>query len=79
MKYSHLILLQETWLFECNLYLLGEINSNLCFAAKGADHYNPLTPSQAPRGYGGVAILWKNNISTIFAKITLKINICPII
>jgi len=53
-----ILLLQETWLFEAQLSLLGEINSEIQYAGKGADHNQPLPPIQMPRGYGGVAVLW---------------------
>ena len=34
--------------------MLGEISEN-----------NPIQPTQMPRGYGGVAILWKQEIDNI--------------
>lgn len=66
---AHFLLLQETWLFECNTYKLSEIGQNLCFAAKGVDLYNPISPVQVPRGYGGVAILWKKDMDHLVTKL----------
>ena len=59
---SDFVLLQETWLFQCNQHLLAEVASDVQYAGKGVDFYNPLSPIQLPRGYGGVAILWKSSI-----------------
>lgn len=60
-KYD-IILLQEHWLFEFQIDLLNEIDLNLCSTGKGVDKYNPIQPSQIPRGYGGVGILWNKEI-----------------
>ena len=40
--------------------LLDEICLDTNAAGKGADLNNPLPPIQMPRGYGGVAIMWKS-------------------
>ena len=34
----------------------------LIFAGKGVDKSNPIEPTQMPRGYGGVAVLWTDKI-----------------
>ena len=39
--------------------MLGEISYNICFAGKDVDINNPIQPVQMPRGYAGVAIIWK--------------------
>ena len=39
--------------------MLGEISDNICFAGKGVDINNQIQPVQMPRGYAGMAILWK--------------------
>ena len=64
LKENHLILIQEHWLFQCQTYLIGEIDSNICYVAKGVDINNPIQPTQLPRGYGGVAVLWNKNIDS---------------
>ena len=50
---NHIVLIQEHWLFQCQIYKIGEIDSNICYAAKGVDINNPIQPTQLPRGYGG--------------------------
>ncbi|CAG2204318.1 unnamed protein product [Mytilus edulis] len=42
-----------------------EIDANVNYAAKGVDKYDPLPPIYLPRGYGGVAIIWKMNLDSI--------------
>ena len=56
-KTNDIILLQEHWLFQCQIDELGEIRENTCYAGKGADKNNTIETTQMPRGYGGVAIL----------------------
>ena len=34
------------------------------YAAKGVEINNPIQPTQLPRGYGGVAVLWNKNIDS---------------
>ena len=58
-KTEDIILVQEHWLFRCKLNLLDEINENFLVSV---DYYDPISPVQIPRGYGGVAIFWKRNI-----------------
>ena len=45
--------------------MLGEISEKICYAGKGVDINNPIQPTQMPRGYRGVAILWKQEIDNI--------------
>jgi exonuclease III len=35
---------------------------NINFVGKGVDKYNPVLPKSMPRGYGGVTIIWRENI-----------------
>lgn len=62
MRYTKLFLIQEHWLFQCQIDMLGEIHQDLRYAAKGVDIYNELQPTKLPRGYGGVGILWHQDI-----------------
>ena len=51
------LLLQEHWLFDCQLYRLNEI-SDLCVGlSKPVDTGDPIFPDQMPCGYGWTAIL----------------------
>ena len=45
-------------MFQCQINCLGEICDKIHFAGKGVDRSNPNEPTQMPRGYGGVAVLW---------------------
>jgi hypothetical protein len=47
------------WLFEFQLHLLGEIGADISYIGKVVDMNNNIQPTQLPRGYGGVAIIWK--------------------
>jgi hypothetical protein len=38
---------------------LGEIGADISYIGKAVDVNNNIQPTQLPRGYGGVAILWK--------------------
>ncbi|CAG2248026.1 unnamed protein product [Mytilus edulis] len=64
-RQNDFVLIQEHWLFEGQLNLIGEIDANVNYAAKGVDKYDPLPPIYLPRGYGGVAIIWKMNLDSI--------------
>ena len=61
-KPEDIILVQEHWLFKCQLNLLEEINENVLVSGRSVDYHDPISPGQIPRGYGGVAIFWKKNI-----------------
>lgn len=57
-----IVLIQEHWLFKCQLYLLNEINETFQVSGKSVDFYNPISPAQIPRGYGGTAIFWRKSL-----------------
>ena len=58
----HLSILQEHWLFDCNLHKLKSICNHYTGCGKDVDTGDPILPVQMPRGYGGTAILWKHDI-----------------
>ena len=60
-RHNDIVLIQEHWLFHFQINLLEQIHEDINAAGKGADMNNPIHPMQIPRGYGGVAILWKKN------------------
>jgi hypothetical protein len=41
-------------------YALSQLLLEACL--KGVDKYNPVLPKSMPREYGGVAIIWRENI-----------------
>jgi exonuclease III len=59
---ADIILVQEHWLFDNHLQLLSEVHDSLFGTGKAVDSENPIIPSHMPRGYGGVAVLWKKDI-----------------
>lgn len=67
--YADIVLLQETWLFTCELPLLNELHTQYTGIGKSVDMDNPLEPIKMPRGFGGVAVLWKKDIDRIIRGI----------
>jgi hypothetical protein len=59
LKQHQIILIQEHWLFEAQINTIGDLNKNINFVGKEVDKYNPVLPKSMPRGYGGVAIIWR--------------------
>ena len=57
-----MISLQEHWLVQCQINLLGVIHEKLNYVGKGVDINNELQPDRLPRRYGGVGILWHQDI-----------------
>jgi hypothetical protein len=64
LKQHQIILIQEHCLsvFEAKINTIGDLNKNINFVGKGVDKYYPVLPKSMPRGYGGVAIIWRENI-----------------
>ena len=75
MKTEDIILIQEHWLFSCQMQLLDEINEQYNVSGKSVDHFNPITPVQIPRGYGGVAIFWKKEIDYLVSDKDIGIEL----
>ena len=59
---ADILFLQEHWLFDCQLHRLSEISDLCTGSGKAVDTGDPILPVQMPRGYGGIAILWKKEI-----------------
>jgi hypothetical protein len=57
-------MLQERWLFDCQLNILQEIHQDFNGAGKSVDPNDPISPYQMPRGYAGVAILWRKDLDS---------------
>ena len=64
-KNHQIILVQEHWLFQFQIQLLGEIAEDKFFVGKGVDLNDTIQPVQLPRGHGGVAILWDKSIGNL--------------
>ncbi|CAG2211406.1 unnamed protein product [Mytilus edulis] len=48
---------------------IGDLFSKTSWTCKSVDENNPIPPTQRPRGYGGVAILWKQSMDHLVEKI----------
>jgi exonuclease III len=48
---------------------LGEIGADISYIGKAVDMNNNIQPTQLPRGYGGVVILWKRQDNNIIKQI----------
>lgn len=70
-KNVDICLLQEHWLYSCQLKLLDEIHENFTGAGKAIDSNDPIAPVQIPRGYGGTAILWKKKLNLIVTPLDI--------
>ena len=71
--------LQEHWLFSFQESTLTEIDKTMCHSAKFVDEDNPLEPTNCPRGFGGVAILWDMDLDKHVEVITSANNRCVVI
>ena len=52
------------------LNMIGEIGTDICYEAKAVDMNNNIQPAQVPRGYDGVAILWKKQIDHLIKPLS---------
>ncbi|CAG2240370.1 unnamed protein product [Mytilus edulis] len=59
-----ILLLQEHWLFDHELYLLDEIHTQFCGKGKAVDSDSSTCDLfiRSHRGYGGVAVIWDRTI-----------------
>jgi len=67
-------MLQEHWLFKCQLTSLEEIHEDFTGCGKSVDNTDPLLPSHLPRGYGGVCILWRKTIDHLVTPLEIGNN-----
>ena len=57
-----ILFLQEHSLFQFEKHKLEQICPKFNVASKSVDEVNPICPIQKPRGYGGVAVLWRKEL-----------------
>ncbi|CAC5360626.1 unnamed protein product [Mytilus coruscus] len=71
-----IILLQEHWLFDHELYLIDEIHSQFCGKGKAVDSDRSTCDLliRSHRGYGGVAIIWDRAIDQYIPILLEKLN-----
>ena len=63
------MLVQEHWLFDCQLHRLSTVCREFTGQGKVVDTCDPILPLQMPRGYGGTAVLWKCGIDHLIATL----------
>ncbi|CAG2192195.1 unnamed protein product [Mytilus edulis] len=61
---NDILLLRAHWLFHAQLHHLQKIGKCTNYAAKGCDEYDPIQPIFLPKGRGGVAFIWKNEVDS---------------
>ena len=61
---NDIVMIQEHWLFHSQIPMLNEVRSDVNSVGKGTDINDPMLPTQMPRGYGGVGILWKKELDS---------------
>jgi len=71
MECMDVCLIQEHWLFNCQIDLFNEIHENLIGIGKSVDDKDPIQPSHMPRGYGGVGILWRKEIDHLISDVAI--------
>ncbi|VDI56566.1 Hypothetical predicted protein [Mytilus galloprovincialis] len=82
---SKIVCLQEHWLFNFEKNSLDELFPECEWTVKSVDELNPIGPTQRPRGYGGVAILWREDIKHLIERLVegserivcVKVNVSP--
>lgn len=82
---SKIVCLQEHWLFNFEKNSLDELFPECEWTAKSVDELNPIGPTQRPRGYGGVAILWREDVKHLIERleegneriVCVKVNVSP--
>ena len=69
-KKTDVFLVKEHWYFNCQLAKLDIVCEVFNSCGKAVDTGNPILPVQMPRGYGGVAILWRKDIDRLVTTLS---------
>ncbi|CAG2212379.1 unnamed protein product [Mytilus edulis] len=64
-----IVLIQEHWLFNYEKELLKQHHSDFITFSRQIDDNEPLSPISRPRGHGGIAILYRKSMSTMFSQL----------
>ncbi|VDI33131.1 Hypothetical predicted protein, partial [Mytilus galloprovincialis] len=62
-----IILLQEHWLFNYEKEQLKQHHSDFLTFSRHIDDDEPMCPIGRPRGHGGIAILYRKSMSSLFS------------
>ena len=68
-KTIDVVLVQEHWYFDCQLDKISTVSDRYIGCGKAVDTGNPILPVQMPRGYGGVAVLWRKELDHLVVKL----------
>ena len=66
---SDITLLQEHWLLKFKQDNLGDFWKSHDYFVASVDEDHPYSPLQPPRGFGGVAIIWKHSLTRIYRPV----------
>lgn len=69
LKTCDILAIQEHWLFNFQLQDIEKMFTSHSAFSKAVDDDNPLPPTQKPRGYGGVAILFRKEMDLTVKKL----------
>ncbi|CAG2248365.1 unnamed protein product [Mytilus edulis] len=64
-----IILLQEHWLFNYEKEQLKQHHSDFLTFSRHIDDDEPMSPIGRPRGHGGIAILYRKSMSSMFSQL----------
>ncbi|CAG2197511.1 unnamed protein product [Mytilus edulis] len=64
-----IILLQEHWLFNYEKEQLKQHHTDFLTFSRHVDDDEPMSPIGRPRGYGGIAILYRKSMSSMFSQL----------
>ncbi|CAG2225453.1 unnamed protein product [Mytilus edulis] len=64
-----IILLQEHWLFNYEKEHLKQHHTDFLTFSRHVDDDEPMSPIGRPRGYGGIAILYRKSMSSMFSQL----------
>ncbi|CAG2242590.1 unnamed protein product [Mytilus edulis] len=64
-----IVLIQEHWLFNYEKELLKQHHSDFITLSRQIDDNEPFSPISRPRGHGGIAILYRKSMSTMFSQL----------
>jgi hypothetical protein len=69
MKQCDILCIQEHWLWDFEKDVIGKIDPDFRFVSRSADLYEPVLPISRRTGKGGVAIIWKSNMSPLIQEL----------
>ncbi|MEW8548515.1 MAG: endonuclease/exonuclease/phosphatase family protein [Candidatus Thiodiazotropha sp.] len=68
-RVTDILLIQEHWYFDCQLDKINLACDKFVGCGKAVDTGDPILPVQMPRGYGGVAVLWRETLDHLIVRL----------